>query len=154
MDTELFVPFLKLILASLLGLAIGAERTIAGKNAGMRTFALVSLGSALFVVMSEEINRTYLGSVNFDPMRISAGIITGVGFIGAGMIFSKDDLLKGLTTAAGLWAVAGIGMAVGFGLYTLSIFATLLVLFILTALWFLEEKVRIELHTKHDEPVK
>ncbi|MFZ2593961.1 MAG: MgtC/SapB family protein [Minisyncoccia bacterium] len=148
MDSEILVPFFKLTLAALLGLAIGAERTIAGKNAGMRTFALVSLGSALFVVISEQINLQYLGQVNFDPMRISAGIITGVGFIGAGMIFSKDDLLKGLTTAAGLWAIAGIGMAVGFGLYTISIFSTLLVLFIFTALWFLEEKVRVQLLTR------
>ncbi len=148
MDSEILVPFFKLTLAALLGLAIGAERTIAGKNAGMRTFALVSLGSALFVVISEQINLQYLGQVNFDPMRISAGIITGVGFIGAGMIFSKDDLLKGLTTAAGLWAIAGIGMAVGFGLYTISIFSTLLVLFIFTALWFLEEKVRVRLLTR------
>lgn len=148
MDSEILVPFFKLTLAALLGLAIGAERTIAGKNAGMRTFALVSLGSALFVVISEQINLQYLGKVNFDPMRISAGIITGVGFIGAGMIFSKDDLLKGLTTAAGLWAIAGIGMAVGFGLYTISIFSTILVLFIFTALWFLEEKVRVRLLTR------
>jgi putative Mg2+ transporter-C (MgtC) family protein len=131
MDTTILIPFFKLTLAAILGLAIGAERTIAGKNAGMRTFALV--------------NHAYLGQINFDPMRISAGIITGVGFIGAGMIFSKDDLLKGLTTAAGLWAIAGIGMAVGFGLYTISIFSTLLVLFIFTALWFLEERVRVHL---------
>ncbi|MFM2414683.1 MAG: hypothetical protein RI911_376 [Candidatus Parcubacteria bacterium] len=143
-------PFLKILLAAALGLAIGAERTIAGKNAGMRTFALVSLGSALIVVMSLQVKPFFTGD-QFQISHIISGVVTGVGFIGAGMIFSKDNLLKGLTSAAGLWAAAAIGMAAGFGLYVLAIFSTLMVLFVFTALWFLEEKIRINVEAKdHD----
>lgn len=144
------IPFLKIVLAAVLGLAIGAERTIAGKNAGMRTFALVSLGSALIIVMALEVQPMFVGD-QFQISHIISGVVTGVGFIGAGMIFSKDNLLKGLTSAAGLWAAAAIGMAAGFGLYTLAIFSTLMVLFVFTALWFLEEKIRTNLEMKdHD----
>lgn len=144
------IPFLKIMLAATLGLLIGAERTIAGKNAGMRTFALVSLGSCLIIVMSLQIQPTFIGD-QFQISHIISGVVTGVGFIGAGMIFSKDNLLKGLTSAAGLWAAAAIGMASGFGLYTLAIFSTLMVLFVFTALWFVEEKIRISIESKeHD----
>ncbi len=141
------IPFLKIMLAATLGLLIGAERTIAGKNAGMRTFALVSLGSCLIIVMSLQIQPTFIGD-QFQISHIISGVVTGVGFIGAGMIFSKDNLLKGLTSAAGLWAAAAIGMASGFGLYTLAIFSTLMVLFVFTALWFVEEKIRISIESK------
>lgn len=147
MDIDAMIPFLKIMLAATLGLLIGAERTIAGKNAGMRTFALVSLGSCLIIVMSLQIQPTFIGD-QFQISHIISGVVTGVGFIGAGMIFSKDNLLKGLTSAAGLWAAAAIGMASGFGLYTLAIFSTLMVLFVFTALWFVEEKIRISIESK------
>jgi putative Mg2+ transporter-C (MgtC) family protein len=149
MDIAAITPFIKILLATFLGLMIGAERTLAGKNAGMRTFSLVSLGAALMVVMAQEI-MTQFPVDQFQISHIISGVITGVGFIGAGMIFSKDDLLKGLTSAAGLWASAAIGMTAGFGLYILSIFSTLLVLFVFTALWFVEEKIRLTIETKRD----
>jgi putative Mg2+ transporter-C (MgtC) family protein len=149
MDIEAITPFLRILLATFLGLLIGAERTLAGKNAGMRTFSLVSLGSALIIVASEEVGNQFAGS-QMQISHVISGIVTGVGFIGAGMIFSRDNLLKGLTSAAGLWAAAAIGMTAGFGLYSLSVFATLLVLFVFTAFWFVEERVRLSIETKRD----
>lgn len=134
--------FVQLGLAAILGLLLGAERSIAGKTAGMRTFALVSLGSCLFVITSVIITTQYLGKVNFDPMRVSAAIITGVGFIGAGLIVFRQNILRGLTTAAGLWVAAGVGAAVGFGLYTLAVFTTLVTLLIFTAVWFVEDRLK------------
>lgn len=143
MDPVLLTSFGKVVVAALLGACIGAERTISGKDAGMRTFALVSMGSCIFIVLALLVNTQFLGVVNFDPMRVAAGVITGVGFIGAGMVFSKDDALHGLTSAAGLWAAAGIGMAVGYGFFIFSMFCTILTLFVFTGLWFLEERIRI-----------
>jgi putative Mg2+ transporter-C (MgtC) family protein len=143
MDPVLLASFAKVIAAALLGACIGAERTISGKDAGMRTFALVSMGSCIFIVIALLVNAQFVGVVNFDPMRVAAGVITGVGFIGAGMIFSKDDALHGLTSAAGLWAAAGVGMALGYGLFIFAIFCTILTLFVFTGLWFIEEKIRI-----------
>lgn len=134
--------FINLTIAAVLGLTLGAERSVAGKIAGMRTFALVSLSSALFVTTSILITNEYLGRVNFDPMRISAAIITGIGFIGAGMIMFRENVLRGLTTAAGLWIAAGVGAAVAFGLYSAAIFTTLLTLLIFTAVWFVEHKLK------------
>ncbi len=140
--------FINLSLAATLGLLIGSERSIAGKVAGMRTFAFVSLGSALFITISILVTDAYLGRVNFDPMRILASIITGIGFIGAGMILLRQNVLRGLTTAAGLWVAAGVGAAVSFGLYAIAIFTTLLTIFIFTAVWFVENKLKITLHKK------
>lgn len=134
--------FINLTLAASLGLVLGAERSIAGKMAGMRTFALVSLSSALFVTTSILITNQYLGRVNFDPMRISAAIVTGIGFIGAGMIMFRENVLRGLTTAAGLWIAAGVGTAVAFELYAAALFTTLLTLLIFTAVWFVENKLK------------
>ena len=141
-DPSTLTVFAQLSVAAFLGLLIGAERSIAGKSAGMRTFALVALGSCLFVVTSVLVTTQYLGRVNFDPMRVSAAIITGVGFIGAGLIMFRKDLLRGLTTAAGLWVAAGVGAAVGFGLYAIAIYVTLITLLIFTAVWFMEAKLK------------
>lgn len=129
----------QLLSAMLLGMLVGAERSIAGKTAGMRTYALVSMGSALFVVISIIVTSAYLGVVNFDPLRIPAAIITGIGFIGAGIIIFRETTLRGLTTAAGLWVAAGIGIAIGFKLYLLAVFTAFLTLFVFTAMWFIEE---------------
>lgn len=140
--------FINLLSALLLGVVLGAERSFAGKTAGMRTYGLVSMGSALFVVISKIISDSYLGLVNFDPMRVVAGIITGIGFLGAGLIIFRDSKLNGLTTAAGLWVSSGIGIAVGYELYGLAILATLLTLLTFTLLWFLEKKVKM--FSNHD----
>lgn len=143
MEIELLMPFMQLIIASILGALLGTERALAGKNAGMRTFSLVSMGSALFVIISVIISESFLGITNFDPLRTSAAIITGIGFIGAGLIFFSDEKgLRGLTTAAGLWVSCGIGIAIGFELYLLAFFATIITLFNFAILWFVEEKIK------------
>lgn len=141
-DSTLLALFMQMTVSAVLGLFIGAERTIAGKMAGMRTFALVSLGSCLFTITSILVTDQYLGLVSFDPMRMAAGIVSGIGFIGAGLILFKEDSLRGLTTAAGMWVASGVGIAVGFQLYAVAVFATVLTLFIFTAVWFIEEHVR------------
>ena len=82
---ELSVLFTQLILAAFLGLLIGTERSIAGKTAGMRTYALVSMGSSLFVIISTAVTAVYLPHTNFDPLRVAAGVVTGIGFIGVGI---------------------------------------------------------------------
>ncbi|MDP2650184.1 MAG: MgtC/SapB family protein [bacterium] len=138
----LFTVFLQLGLATLLGLLLGTERSVAGKAAGMRTFALVSLSACLFVVISVLVTTEYLGRVNFDPMRVPAAIITGIGFIGTGIIIFRSNVMRGLTTAAGLWVAAGVGVAVGLGLYAIAIFATLMTLLIFTAVWFAEDMLK------------
>ena len=133
----------KLVLAMLLGGIIGTERAVLAKqSAGTRTFGLLALGSCLLIVMSNYVDNSYLGIVNFDPMRLAAGIVTGIGFLGAGVIIFRRDALHGITTAAGLWIVCAVGMAVGFGMYMVSIFATLLTLIMFTAMWYLENRFK------------
>lgn len=152
-DPAMLTIFIQLGVATILGLIIGAERSLAGKSAGMRTFALITLGSCLFTITSVIVTTQYLGKVNFDPMRVTAGIITGIGFIGAGLIMFRQNLMRGLTTAAGMWIASGVGVAVGFGLYSISIFTTLLTLFIFTAVWFVEAKLKVHFGRHNVEPV-
>ena len=139
---SVLTPYISMILALVLGMLLGIERTFAGKTAGLRTYGLVSLGSALFIITSNMVLENFIGVTSFDPTRVAAGIITGIGFIGAGLILFKEHKLRGLTTAAGLWVACGIGIACGFGLYMIATFATFLTLFAFTALWFVEDKVR------------
>jgi putative Mg2+ transporter-C (MgtC) family protein len=135
---------LRLFVALILGMIIGAERVWAHKTAGMRTYALVSMGSALFVIVSVEIVKAYAGYgfSGMNPLMIIAQIVVGIGFLGTGLIFNQDSKVTGLTTATGLWVVAGIGMASGFGLYDIAFIATILTLFVFTVLWFVEEKLK------------
>ncbi len=135
---------IRLILALVLGALIGIERVHAGKSAGIRTLGLVSMGAALFVVISEVIVERYGASV--DPIRMASNIVSGVGFLGAGMIILKDDKLANLTTAAGVWVSAAIGTAVGFGMYISSIVVTVLVIVTFTWMWYLEECLRRHFH--------
>ena len=128
----------KLVLAALLGMLVGTERVAAGKSAGTRTFALVSLGACLFVVVGVMGNASYVGVVNFDPMRIAAATIMGIGFLTGGLIFLQGTSLQGLTTAAGLWVATGIGMAVGFDLYGIAVFVSFLTLIVFTFMWLVE----------------
>ncbi len=116
---------LRLLLAAVLGGAIGYQRERAGKPAGFRTHMIISMGSALFTVVSI---FGFTGPA--DPSRIAAGVVTGIGFLGAGAIIyhSRKDMVTGLTTAATVWAAAGIGLAAGTGLYIESIVVTALVL--------------------------
>ena len=145
------VIFGKLLLATVLGMLIGTERAVVGKRAGTRTFALVALGSALFVIISTNVNAQYLGFVNFDPMRVLASIVTGVGFIGAGLIIFRSDLLRGLTTASGLWVSAAVGAATAFGMYAVAVFTSILTIVIFTLLWFFEFYMKKFFATK--EPI-
>ena len=142
LSNEYAIVFLQITLAMLLGMALGVERSLAGKTAGMRTYALVSMGSCLYVIVSSIVVSSFEGVTNFDPLRVTASIVTGVGFIGAGIIVFKDSLLRGLTTAAGLWVTAAIGVAVGYELYAIAMFSTILTLFVFTALWFAESMIK------------
>jgi putative Mg2+ transporter-C (MgtC) family protein len=112
----------RLILATLLGFLIGLERELAGHPAGERTHALAALGSATFALISV---AAFPGS---DPARVAAGVVTGLGFLGAGMILKQgDEKIHGLTTAAGIWAVGGMGLAIGAGLYLWGVSSAILV---------------------------
>jgi len=133
---------LKLVVAILLGILIGGERLLVHKEAGMKTHALVSLGSAVFIIISEMIVFKYGDTVNFDPTRIASQIIVGIGFLGAGSIILQGNRLLGLTTAGGLWVTAGIGMAAGFGFYGLAIITTILVLLVLIVVNILEKPIK------------
>lgn len=138
------VPFLKIALAAVLGILVGIERTFAGKTAGMRTYALVAVGASILTVLGTSLIEQYSGLPNIkaDPLIIISGIMTGVGFLGAGIIFHQKSRASGLTTAAGIWVVAAIGIAVGAGFYSLAVFSALVTLFIFSVLLAVEIKVR------------
>ncbi|MBN2197914.1 MgtC/SapB family protein [Candidatus Wolfebacteria bacterium] len=139
--------FGQLILAIVLGSLVGLERELSKKSAGMRTFALVSLGASFFTIISILAMETFSDS-NFELSRIPSQIVVGVGFIGAGLIIFQRSQLKGLTTAAGLWVAAAVGMAIGFKFYLLALFATFLTVLILVFFWFLERKIVKKLVTE------
>jgi putative Mg2+ transporter-C (MgtC) family protein len=122
---------LRLAMAMALGGLIGLERETEGKPAGLRTHALVCLGSALFMLISVKSPEFFPGAQTVDPGRIAAGVVTGIGFLGAGTIIRAGGDVKGLTTAASIWAVAAIGLAVGVGYYITAAAATVLALAVL-----------------------
>jgi len=124
MNYYLFFLF-QVIFSTLLGGAIGWQRLSAGKEAGMRTYALVALGSTLFTILSVQ------GFETAEPARVAAHILTGIGFIGAGTILHKRDSVEGLTTAAGLWAAAAVGMAVGLGWFYQAAIVGILIFLVL-----------------------
>ncbi|MDG6222837.1 MAG: MgtC/SapB family protein [Candidatus Bathyarchaeota archaeon] len=113
-------PIIKIVLAFILGAIVGLERELSRKPAGLRTNSLVGLGAALFTILS------YDAFPGGDPSRIAAGVVVGVGFLGAGTIVKSQEKVRGLTTAATLWTVASIGVTVGAGYYALGIVATAL----------------------------
>ncbi|MFH1201060.1 MAG: MgtC/SapB family protein [bacterium] len=133
---------LKLVVAVGLGLLVGVERLLVHKDAGMKTHALVSLGSAVFVLISETLIQKYINLPGLNPAMIPSQIIVGIGFLGAGSIMIYGTRLRGLTTAGGLWVTAGIGMAAGFGFYSLALIVTILVLLILILVNILEKPIR------------
>lgn len=132
---------LRLGLCIILSGFIGLERQMHRRSAGLRTHILVSLGSCLMMLTSLHLFDIYNKSVPVDPGRIAAGIITGIGFLGAGAIIRERTGVRGLTTAASLWVVTGIGLAVGCGFYTASIAAAILALLILFFLRHIEDRV-------------
>ena len=121
---------LRLFVAGILGAVVGLDREYRAKEAGYRTHFLVSLGSALIMVVSQYGFQDVIleNSVSLDPSRVAAQVVSGIGFIGAGTIIIQKQFVRGLTTAAGIWGTAGIGLAVGSGMYGLGIAATLLTL--------------------------
>ena len=139
---ELQIIF-QLFLAVILGSLIGLEREIKRKEAGLQTYSLVSLGTCLFTILSFELFNLFLNNSNisFDPSRIIQAVAVGMGFIGAGVILRQTTGIIGLTTAAGLWATAAIGIAVGVRFYFLAILGTLFVILILAGLGSLEGKI-------------
>ncbi len=133
---------IRLIIAVGLGLVVGAERLLVHKEAGMKTHALVAMGAAVFVLISETVVQKYINLPGMNPAMIPAQIILGIGFLGAGSILHQGPRLTGLTTAGGLWVTAGIGMAAGFGFYSLAFIVTILVLLILTLVNIIEKPIR------------
>ncbi|MEO8582138.1 MAG: MgtC/SapB family protein [Patescibacteria group bacterium] len=138
-----------LLLAMVLGMVLGLERFIAHKTAGMRTYTLISMGSALFIIISKMITEQIPSTIGYD-YHIAAQIIAAAGFLGVGAIFNNGQRVSGITTASGMWVAAGIGMASGFGLYRLAIIATVLSLFTFVVLWLIEKQVR-KMHLGKDE---
>lgn len=117
---------LRLFIAAICGMAIGYERKNRMKEAGIRTHFIVAIGAALIMIISKYGFQDQIGWLNMslDPSRIAAQVVTGVGFLGAGIIFMQKQTIVGLTTAAGVWATAAIGLAIGSGLYFVGIAAT------------------------------
>lgn len=128
------VVLLRLFVAALLGGVVGIERENKKRAAGLRTHVLVSLGSSLVMVLSEYLFHEYQGLTNLDPARLGAQVISGIGFLGAGTIIKQGVSVKGLTTAASLWAVACIGLAAGTGFYTAAVIAAAIVFITLRTL--------------------
>ena len=139
-DVTLIGAIAKLLLSLVLGATIGIERRRKGQIAGLRTFALISMGATLAMLISIYIPQEYLGLKNGDPGRIAAQVVSGVGFLGAGAIIQMKGSVRGLTTAAGIWMTACIGLAVGAGMYLISIIATLLIIFILVNIERIEQR--------------
>lgn len=137
--TGLFWDFvLRLFIAGVMGVLIGLEREYRAKEAGYRTHFLVALGSALIMIVSQYGFMDVLEAdlVRLDPSRVAAQVVTGIGFIGAGTIILQKQIVRGLTTAAGIWATSGIGLAIGAGMYGVGVVATVLVLIGLETLSF------------------
>ncbi|HBB44350.1 MAG: MgtC/SapB transporter [Parcubacteria group bacterium GW2011_GWA1_44_13] len=140
---------LKLFTAMFLGMSLGIERALAGKTAGMRTYGFVTMGSALFVIVGVLASGGYDSNATVftdSSARVTAAIIQGIGFIGAGLIIFKGSKVSGVTTAAGIWVAAGVGVAIGYGYYVLAVIATIFALFIFTGLWYIENKVKALAH--------
>lgn len=133
--------FLRLVLACVLGGIIGYERQSRRKSAGLRTNVLVCLGACLVMVLSQALYQNVEGKTNADPARLAAQVVSGIGFLGAGAIMKEGLTVTGLTTAACLWVVAGVGLAVGSGFYSGALITTALVFVTLGSLSRLDEWV-------------
>ena len=141
---------IRVLVSALIGAVIGYERELRAKGAGIRTHVLVALGSCLFMVISQYGFPEYM---KFDAARIAAGVVGGLGFLGGGIIMKTNNHVSGLTTAAGLWVTGAIGLAVGSGMYEVSVLCTILVIIVLEALNYYtvrlgEKEVAVVLSTK------
>ena len=136
---NLIVP---LVVATGLGLLLGLERTLAGKHAGMRTYAMVSLGSALFTLTGVVASYQLAIFSGINPLQIAGSIVIGIGFIGTGLAAFRGDHPVELTTASGIWVASAVGMACGFGLYVVAVSTTVLAILVLSVLLRLENGLR------------
>jgi putative Mg2+ transporter-C (MgtC) family protein len=143
MPTDLQM-IVRLLLTLVLSGLVGLERQVHRRDAGLRTHILVALGSCLIMLTSLYVFDIYKEQVALDPVRIAAGVVTGIGFLGAGTIIHEPDGVKGLTTAASLWVVSGIGLAVGAGFNRVAIYTTILVLIVLHFLRYVEKPLSKE----------
>ena len=145
---------LTIFVAAMLGGVIGFEREYRSKEAGFRTHFLVGLGSALFMVLSMHGFDSFQGQpgviIQRDPARMAAQVVSGIGFIGAGTIIFQKNVVKGLTTAAGLWVTSAIGMTAGVGMYALATAATVMVVICLELMNFLHHHVFKHPHKEYD----
>ncbi len=145
MMTE-YDALLRIAIAALLGGVIGYERELLAKPAGVRTHMLVAEGAALFMVASTLLGQQFdpasaAAGLRVDTTRMAAAIVTGIGFLGGGMILRTKDRVGGLTTAAGIWVTAGIGMLVGAGYYIVPLFGTAVAVFIIVVLRRVERRM-------------
>lgn len=146
LGTELF----QLALSMVLGAAIGFERELRGRSAGLRTLSLVSFGSTLIMILpSYVLYRNFpVEELHIDPGRVVAGVVMGIGFLGAGVILKLDQLVRGVTTAASIWVVAAIGLTVGARQYALAIVATAMVLCVLALLNLIERRLPVAVYRR------
>ena len=128
-----FLPYIKIFLSVLYGFILGYERKVEGKYVGPRTYSLICLGACIFTLAALDVQLKH-GS----GLRIAAQVVTGIGFLGAGVIWKVKDHIHGITTAASIWAAAAIGLLIGFGYMGLAAFSTIVVFFLLK---FEEEKI-------------
>jgi putative Mg2+ transporter-C (MgtC) family protein len=136
------IPFIQIVIAMICGLILGIERVLAGRTAGPRTYALVCMGACLLTIMSLNAASRYPDLKSLDPIPLVSSIISGIGFLGAGLIIFQQSKLSGITTAAGIWVAAAIGIAVGYHFYALAFFTTVLTMFLFTIAWQLENKLK------------
>jgi putative Mg2+ transporter-C (MgtC) family protein len=140
---NLKITLIRIILAAVFGGIIGLEREKKGRSAGLRTHILVCTGSSLIMMVSLYIFDIYQGKAPVDPSRIAAGVVTGIGFLGAGTIMSGTEGVRGLTTAASIWVSSAIGLAVGCGFMSAAIIATAATFLTLYSLKHIEKKLEI-----------
>jgi putative Mg2+ transporter-C (MgtC) family protein len=131
----------RLAVAVVLGACMGLERSLSGKHAGMRTYALVALGSCLFTVVGVVASYQLSGFSGIDPLHIAGSVVIGIGFIGSGLVIVNKDHAE-LTTASGIWVVAAVGMAAGFGYYGVALAAAVLGILVFSLLLRLETGLR------------
>jgi putative Mg2+ transporter-C (MgtC) family protein len=138
---DFFSTFIRLTLSLILGSIIGLERERKGRGAGLRTHILVCMGSSLIMLVSLYIYDIYKDKAPLDPARIAAGVVTGIGFLGAGTIIRSREGIRGLTTAASVWVSSAIGLAVGCGYISAALVVTIFTFFTLSYLKRVEKKV-------------
>jgi putative Mg2+ transporter-C (MgtC) family protein len=136
-----FVYSGRILAAALLGMVLGWERSMAGKHAGMRTYAMVSLGAAMFVALGILSSLEFSMFAGISPLQIASSVVVGIGFIGSGLAIFRDHVE--LTTAAGVWVAAAVGMACGFGFFILGVMGTILSILIFTFFSRIERKLRL-----------